>query len=80
VAIWCFEGLILQGQPAQNVQMALSLVSDNAVSLAGGFLSCHAGGNGGGLGMRTSSTFIITSSVTISPKALFKQHGFLHPT
>jgi len=55
VAIWCFEGLVLQGQPAQDVQMASSLVSNNTVSPVGGggVLSCCTGGHGGGSSMRT---------------------------
>ena len=83
--IWCFEGLVLQGQPAQNVQMASSLVSDNAVSPAGGVLSRHAGGHGGGSSMRTSKERYTMakkaawSSVTVtSIIANFGAHDFVH--
>ena len=36
MAIWCFEEHVLWGRTAQNVQTALSLVSDNAASPVGG--------------------------------------------
>ena len=54
MVIWCFEEHVLQGQTAQSVQMASSLVSDDAASPVGGVLSRHAGRHGGGSSVRTS--------------------------